>query len=369
MLEVVSQGFVHRRDPAAPRRVAAGPRCAVLPDGELLCSFMIQSGLGVNDFVPVLARSAPDWEAWSEPAPLFPHLAGTQSLFGAIGPGRPGEHFVYGIRIPIDAPGESFWTEATQGMKQNALFWSRSPDGGRTWTEPADIPLDGPGSAEAPCALTVTRGGRWIACYAPYNTFDPGERVDRGRVVVALSDSEGAAWRHRDALRFAEPDSGGAEAWVIELSGGELLATAWHVDHSARRHYPNAYAMSSDGGETWSPTRSTGIQGQSTALAALPGGRALLIYNQRKHGRPGVYLAVVKPTPESFGVEHDQMIWAAPSATQHATSADHSEWTDFSFGEPHVTILPDGTLFAVFWCIEGAESGIRYVRLKAAGLG
>jgi hypothetical protein len=249
-------------------------------------------------------------------------------------------------------------------MKQNELFWSRPPDGGKRWSEPMPIPMDGAGSAEAPCPLTIMRSGRWIATYSPYNTFDELERVDRGRVVVAFSGNQGRTWSHRNALRFAEPDCGGAEAWTIELSDGRLLTTAWHIDHRGGHEYPNAYSLSADQGKSWSPTQSTGILGQSTALTALPDGRVLFVYNQRKHGEPGIRIAVARPEIEGFGIEQDQCVWRAMAATRSDSSGEHSEWTDFSFGEPSVTLLPDGTLLLALWCIQPDGSGIRYVKLS-----
>lgn len=325
---------------------------------------MVQSKLGINDFVPMIARSADGGISWSEPVAAFPHLQHSRSLFCAMSAGVDGELFLYGIDTPIDTPGESFWSDATQGMKQNQLFWSRSVDNGATWTDPAAIPLDGPGSAEAPCPLCVTKDGRWIATYSPYNSFDPSDIVDRPRVVAVCSDDQGATWWHIDALRFEEPDSGGAEAWIVELANHRLLATAWHVDHSSNRDYPNAYAISDDGGRNWSATRSTGIMGQSTALTALPGGGALFVYNQRKHGTPGVWIAEVDPQWDDFGVLHQQIAWNAMTTTQHDTSAGHSEWTDFSFGEPSVVLLAGQTMLLVFWCVQPDGAGIRYVKLR-----
>jgi len=104
--------------------------------------------------------------------------------------------------------------------------------------------------------------------------------------------------------------------------------------------------------------------GQSTALAALPDGSALFVYNQRKHGEVGVWMAQVRPTQNDFGVRSNEIVWRAETATQSDTSSDHAQWDDFSFGEPAVNILPDGNLLVVFWCIQGDEQGIRYVKLK-----
>jgi hypothetical protein len=130
------------------------------------------------------------------------------------------------------------------------------------------------------------------------------------------------------------------------------------------RDYPNAYAISADGGQRWSPTRSTGIMGQSTGLAALPDGRALFIYNQRKHGEIGVWMAVVNPTADDFGIQSNEIVWRAAAPTQSGSSGNLTAWTDFSFGEPSVTPLPDGTLLVALWCVEPSGRGIRYVKLR-----
>src|SRR5262245_11120662 len=361
--EILERGFVSRRAAGNPNPVSAGPRCAVTPEGGLICTFMIQSKLGINDFIPVVSRSDDLGRTWSPDEPIWPQLAGRFSVFCSVSRSPSGELFLYGSRTPIEAPGESFWSEATQGLKPNGLFWARSGDGGRTWSKPEPIPMPISGAAEAPGPMCVTRAGRWVACYAPYNTFDPGFRVDRGQVVALISRDRGKRWEHGSMLRFTEPQSGAAEAWVIELADDRLLGTSWHVNHADGSDYPNAYALSDDGGRNWSPTRSTGIRGQSTALTALPDGSALFVYNQRKHAPIGVWIAVARPTEGDFGVKASEIVWPAATATQKRDSAEHASWTDFAFGEPAVTLLPDGTLLLVLWCIRPDARGIAYVRL------
>jgi hypothetical protein len=165
-------------------------------------------------------------------------------------------------------------------------------------------------------------------------------------------------------LRFAEKGSGGGEAWVVELADGRLLGTCWHVAYEKGLEYPNPYTVSLDRGHTWTPVRSTGILGQSTGLAALPDGRALLVYNQRKHGEPGVWLAVSRPTESDFGLESNCIVWHSEQVTQHGSSAEHIEWEDFAFGEPSVTVLPDGSILVTLWCVQPSGQGIRYVKLR-----
>jgi hypothetical protein len=360
--ELIAEGFVSRRQPGTPTAVASGPRCAVTRGGDLVGTFMAQSKLGINDFQPLLARSRDHGVTWSDAQPIWPHLLEKYSIFGSVSRTPTGDLLYFGARYVTDRPGEPNWCDATQGLKQNELFWAKSTDAGWTWTDPHPIPMPIPGSAEAPGPMCVTRTGRWLCCYAPYNTFDPHLVVDRNQVVVMRSDDQGQTWQHNAMLRFESPTANGAEAWVIELADGRLLGTAWHIEPT--RDQPNAYALSHDGGHTWTPTRSTGIMGQSTALAALPDGRALFIYNQRRHGEPGVWLAVVRPTAKDFGVEANAIVWRAQTRTQNQTTGAHDQWVDFAFGEPSVTVLPDRTLLVTLWCIQPTGQGIRYLKLR-----
>ena len=343
--------------------IAVGPRLVSWDDCRVLCSWMRTSGTGVNDFVPMLSWSRDAGRHWDEGKPMWPHLQKAWSIFASVSRDVAGNLFLFGTRTPIEQPGESFWSDATQGLKQNELIWACSVDDGTTWTEPTPIPLPIPGAAEAPGALCATRSGRWLVPYSPSNTFDPRLRVERHQVLVVYSDDAGVTWRHSAMLRFDDLNSSGAEAWVVELTDGRLLGTCWHVAHHGDE-WPNAYAISHDGGTTWRPTGSTGILGQSTALAALPDGRALLVYNQRKHGEPGVWLAVVRPTDTDFGIERHDIVWRAETKTRSATSGDLAEWTDFSFGEPSVAVLPDGCLLVALWCIQPSGTGIRFVKFE-----
>lgn len=363
--ETLADGFVLQTSPVARGTdIAVGPRLTVLPSGEIVCSFMLTAQTATNDFVPVLCRSTDHGATWTEPQPVWPELKSSWSIFAAIcRDGYSGKLFLYGTRTPIDVPGESIWSAATQGLKANELIWAVSADEGRTWTEPTAIPMPIPGSAEAPGPMCVTKSGRWLACYSPCNTFDPHLTVDRSQVVAIHSHDEGQTWQHTSMLRFTDPDTSAAEAWLIELADGRLLGASWVIPDDGSES-PNYYAISHDAGSTWSPSSPTGTLGQTTALTALPDGRAIFVYNHRKHGDPGVRAAIVRPTETSFGVEFDDFVWKAETRTQSASSGNLSEWSDFSFGEPSLARLTDGTFLAVVWCVQPNGSGIRFLRLR-----
>src|SRR5262249_42282434 len=155
-------------------------------------------------------------ETWHEQGPVWSGLRDRWANFASVSRDAAGRLYLFGSRTPIDTPGELFWNEATQGMKQNELIWATSADGGRTTAEPRVIPLPVLGAAEAPGALCVTRAGAWVAPYSPYNTFDPGVRVTRNQVVVVRSEDGGRTWGHAAMLRFDDSASSAAEAWCAE---------------------------------------------------------------------------------------------------------------------------------------------------------
>lgn len=158
--EILSEGFVHQCSEHGHGSVAATSRCTETQSGELLCSFMLQSGLGINDFVPCIARSQDAGKTWQLQGPIWPHLRSRYSMNTSISRSANGELFLFGFRMPITQPGESFWCQETLGILPNELIWSRSSDDGHTWLEPQALPVPLPGAAETPAPIQVTRTGR-----------------------------------------------------------------------------------------------------------------------------------------------------------------------------------------------------------------
>jgi Neuraminidase (sialidase) len=130
--------------------------------------------------------------------------------------------------------------------------WAASEDGGRNWSEPQPVPMPIPGSAEQTSPLCVARSGAWHACYSPYNTFDPQVKPERNQVVLLTSRDRGRTWRHTAMLRWPDPLSTAAEAWVVELADGRLLGgKEWTVPelkgHSALRRETSYDLMLAEG--------------------------------------------------------------------------------------------------------------------------
>jgi hypothetical protein len=365
LFDEVGRGEVLKCDPKSTLPLAVMPRCARVDGSELLCSVALSAGMGINSFVPVLVRSKDNGKTWSPPRRVWPELEGKWSIHASISAGADGRLFLFGAKTPIEKSGESNWNDANQGLKANDLFWASSEDGGQRWSEPMLIPMKIAGSAEAPGTLCAMRDGTWVVPYAPYHTFDATLKVDRNQVVAMRSTDQGRSWDCHAMLRFEQTDSGGAEAWVVELTDGRLLGTSWHIDHTpAQQRFANAYAVSTDGGRSWKPTRSTGLHGNTTVLAPLNDGSALFGFVQRGDDLAAISIAKVRPTPDDFGIEAQQVVFRADQSTRSGKTAEDNQWKDFSFGEPSITVLDGGEVLVTYWCIDGDFAGIRSIRLR-----
>lgn len=336
-------------------RMTSGPRVAVLPDGALACSFMLNSKSGANDFVPMIACSK-DGEEWSEAREIYPELTGKKSTFISLRNTHDGRLVLGGKQWDIACPGEAFWSDEAGGMKENRLVYALSDDG---INFPALKSLEVPfyASAENPGGALVDSKGRLTVIYSPYPTIDKKEEVDTCCMVKMTGRVGGAIFNAEKFAVIPEPCLY-AESWIEELTGGRLFVSTWQTADKNSSQY-----LISDDGKSFTGPFAQPFRGQSTGICAGNDGDVYIAYNQRKEGTIGVWLAHEKVGKDSIEVVANEPVWAAEAATRGESSGDFTEWTDFSFGEPHVKLLPDGTLMVVLWYEQGKKIGVRYVRL------
>lgn len=216
------------------------------------------------------------------------------------------------------------------------------------------------------CPITVLRDGRWLI---PTQTW-PGWNGDcpNGiRMIALVSHDQGTTWpAYLDVMR----ETGGAvyfwESKIIELPDGRLLATAWAYDDVAKKDRPNQYAISSNGGRSWSAPATTGLQGQTLTPLVLDGDRILCVY--RRMDRPGLWANLVRLDGDRWVNEGQQPLWGYQSAGLTASTENMAHnFNVLRFGAPCLTRLYDGTIFVAFWCYEDCVSVIRWFKLKIGG--
>lgn len=338
-------------------RMTSGPRVAILPDGDLICTFMLNSESGANDFVPMAAWSK-DGESWSDARELYPDLVGKKSVFVSARNTLDGRICLGGKAWEIASPGEHFWSDEAGGMKENRLVCAISDDG-RSFPALCEIDVPFYAAAENPGGAFVDRDGTVNIIYSPYPTIEGREKAD----VCCMVRMKGA--EHGDgftAEKFAvvPPPSLYAESWLDRLSDGRLFVSTWQTASEDS----SQFLVSRPGSEVLEGPFAQPFRGQSTGISTDGEGGVYVAYNQRKESPVGVWLAYEKPEPGDAGLIANEPVWIAGSATRSESSGDFAEWTDFSFGEPHVKLLGDGTLIVVLWYKQGEKIGVRYVRLE-----
>jgi hypothetical protein len=105
--------------------------------------------------------------------------------------------------------------------------------------------------------------------------------------------------------------------------------------------------------------------GQALSLTPIPNGNVLMVYNQRFHDKPGVWIAEIGFDGEKAVVLSNEIAWSSQKPTVDVENeSDKVIWTNFSFGEPHVIPLNDTDHLVSFWCKQPEFVGIKTVRIR-----
>ncbi len=147
------------------------------------------------------------------------------------------------------------WTSASvEGADNQRVMFSRSADGGKTWSPPQMLdgagPEDGPGTGMAswqfliPCPGVLPGGGSRIWCFYTKNVgVDDARAADTGVLRGRFSDDDGISWS-RETFDYpiapnaiSNPDPSVPPVWIVyqnptTLPDGSVIAgfTRWASD-------------------------------------------------------------------------------------------------------------------------------------------
>ncbi len=348
-IEILETGRLDERDSAFPQAVE-------LPNQDILCSFSVGGGPEVHGGTD-WARSTDGGRTWRVEGTLLPPTDKPKtSNFLKLTLAPDGSTvYAYGARL-YRTPGQKF------GHGRREAVLCVSDDWGRTWSGPRVVPMP------VSCPLEISHGvlplssGRLLA---PAATLPDMDRLGE-QVFVAISDDGGLTWPSHSVV-FEDPDRrlGYFEQKLAELEPGRVLATAWTVTLGDVADRPNSYTISDDGGTTWEPVRSTGIDGQTLTPLWLGGDRLLVLYN-RRYGHQGIVMALVALTPETWVCHYEDLLYDARRRRDRPSDVTSGveEFDTFEFGFPTAIRLHDGTISATHWCREEGTFGIRWTKLR-----
>ena len=345
-------------NPKTQIRETSGSRVAVLKDGSYIAIVNTKTTSSSNDFIPVVSYSK-DGLVWTEPKPLFPEYIDKVSVYVSVRNTDDGRISICGWCADIAYPGEDWWNDELSAMKENKLCYCVSEDG---YNIPPLTFLDLPfyGAAEIPGGMHVDKNGVYTIVYSPYTTIENKEKADTNCLVKMVSRDNGKTWVS-DKIGVVSGESLYAETWITELSSGAKFVSTWQT---ASTTAPDQWLYSKDGINFTAPTPYP-FKGQSTSLLALKDGRVLVAYNQRKENPVGVWVAVCKPDENGLNMIENAPVWTTSTGnTKGNDDSSFSGWTTFSFGEPQVIEMTDGTFLLILWYAENGINGARYVRFS-----
>jgi hypothetical protein len=341
-LVLLDEGIVDDRDTAFPQAAHA-------PAGEILCSYSDTGGQFATGGTG-LARSADLGRSWRPEGPLGAPFRRAVLRVSAT-PGA-GTLFLYGGRT-LDPGRDRF------GERPVEAVVSRSADGGRSWSDPAAVPMPTTMLEISHGALPLA-GGRVLA---------PAATIEAGRlgaaVITAVSDDGGRTWpESRVVLADPAGREGFLEQKLTDLGGGRVLATAWTVTLDTVSDRPNSFALSEDSGETWSAPASIGTRGQTFSALGLGGDRLLIAYN-RRYGRQGIVAALARLTDADWPVHGEIMVYDAGLVRPSPARDDGvTEMQDFAFGFPTFLRLSDREVLLTYWAGLPGRTAVRWARLR-----
>jgi len=366
-VELIATGLIYRNPKAHVRSVHAYfPSVATLPNGEMLATLALGEAFEAVNSHTYLARSTDGGENWQLEGRICEDPPGRLTSDSSRITALPdGDLVVFMVRCDrTDHPQEGLTNHENLGFVPMEMLLLRSSDAGRTWGAPEliDPPLVGP-AFELCCPITPLEDGRWLLPTSTWRGWD-GCCPNGTRMIAFVSHDHGRSWpEYFDVLRDPEQHIVYWESKIVELSDGRLLAAAWAYDEQAAKDLPNQFTLSHDGGQTWSPPKSTGLIGQTLTPFVVDGGRILCVY--RRMDQTGLWANVSHFEGDDWVNDDCLPLWGAGQNGLTSTSANMAQnFNVLRFGAPCLTQASDGTIFVAFWCYEDCVSVIRWLKLR-----
>lgn len=337
-------------------RQATFPGIVQLANGELVALFCIGQAFDAADTRTYVSRSSDEGRTWSEPVRLSPKEQVPQES-ESMKPLllRDGTLIAAGYVFVRPTPLTPVVDPETFELLRLRNKVCSSSDGGRSWSEPHYIDVEGqPLELSGPCIELTS--GRIVGATAPFHLHKDGHA---GWIIA--SEDKGRTWRKLS--EFYRSPAGNVSAWecrLCEMSPGKLAVIAWAYDNASGKNLDNILALSDDGGETFRLVE-TGVHGQASNVMSLGGDKLLTIHAHRE-APVGLVVRRVDLSGGRFGVEEELDLFQ--DAAMGSDSADiRKQFGSLKFGQPSLLKLMGGDILAACWSFENSQYVIKGFRL------
>jgi hypothetical protein len=246
-----------------------------------------------------------------------------------------------------------------------------STDDGRTWSEPRRIRVPDGLNLTLASPVVGLVDGRWLAIFDRFKTYED-DAPYQPLMLGFLSSDRGATWSEPFVVADGEPEGKGFwHGRTIVLDDGRLYTLFWAADMTDQERgavdLTNHVSIASAGAAEWPMPQPTNLPGQTNYPVQLPDGTFAAVYTMREAEQPGTLVALSDDGID-WDLDHQVRIWDATGWTHIgiATPGKYPNSHDtIAFGAPTLHLLPDGDLYATWWCTYASITHIRWARLRA----
>lgn len=366
-IQILETGFIYRNPKPHLQSIHAYfPSLVLLANGDFLASFTLGSAFDSVDCHPVYSRSTDSGKTWKFEGDLpvkkteNPFVSSTCRI--SLTPDS--EIIGFGACFLRSGTDQELSNPETGGFVPTELFLIRSRDNGHTWTAPDIIkpPLDGP-SFEVCSPVLALKTKNYLLPTSTWKGWN-GENPSGMKAVILRSYDCGRTWpEYTTVMDGTAEDIVYWEQKLIEIDNNRLLSVCWSHSLRNKKDLEIHYAISEDGGRTFSPPESTGLHGQTCTPVYLGNKRILSFY--RRTDKPGLWANISHLEESKWINEQEMPLWGA-NFSQLVQKKENivKEMNVLKFGLPTAIKLNDKEIFVAFWCVEECVSVIRWFRLQ-----
>lgn len=349
-VELLSDVAISPNLAAGDQAVTAVFPAATARDGRICCMYRVGSGKYSRDG-RVVGQCSDDGRSWSAPTSVFDlrHHDGGHSTHSAFVTFQQDGSLLALTQTVEAGRAEIGMFSADSHLLDHRYWFSRSADGGHSWSTPAQWSVQ---SSLRPAFLTARPidggNGRLLV---PFEAALPAE--GRGNHAILMGEIS-PTWNGASptALRTVVADTVGQTSFgdprMTRLGDGSIIMLLWTWGTATEITDQVHMTRSADSGQTWTQPRPTDMTAQVPAVA-LTGGRPVAAVNVRS-GAHGVRLLVGSDDAMRWQSNRAVQVWNPYTQQPDGcvvpivgddTASVWDELPAFTFGSPEVTPLGD----------------------------
>ena len=376
-MRVIDSGYIHDGQTAPEHQQScARTTIALLHDGTLLSTCRLdreRDTLGGHHALFASSDLGQTWEmrshsrdagAWGDTPGEILSFTPTEH--------EPGVLVATGLWIDRSRPDLPMTNPKTQGFLPMRIFHTTSTDGGRTWDDMRE--MDASPHLAASCAtqpIYLLPGGEWAQPYEKWKEYDDASPGVPG-CWFRLSTDSGATWP--EYVPVAQHPHNELFYWDLRLARhlqtNQWVTMFWTHQPASGRDVDIHISWGSPDARSWTTPVATGLHGQHCQPIVLGGERLLAVYPNRDDDPPGIRASISEDFGKSWQRDQDLLVFESHAGTEPGARVGRSQkekfedMTTWRFGHPRGVLLPDGTVFVVFYAGDDTIKSARWGRIE-----